>query len=131
MCQKTNYCLICKLKLSPYTRRRFCYKHLPRMSTGFRNGRPVVKSTVEVQMEDIEQELKDLYKDINYLKDSLGKKWTKVNTLKTKLEIERDRKKREELRKLAKTILTKEEDGDLYYSAEEHLQRILNNNNNN
>ena len=89
------------------------------MSTGFRNGRPVVKSTIEVQMDDIEQELKDLYKDINYLKDSLGKKWTKVNSLKTKLEVERDRKKREELRKLAKTILTKEEDGDLYYSAEE------------
>ena len=100
------------------------------MSTGFRNGRPIVKSTIEVQMEDIEQELKELYKDINYLKDSLGKKWTKVNTLKTKLEIEKDRKKREELRKLAKTILTKEEDGDLYYSAEEHLQHILNNNNN-
>lgn len=134
MCQKTKYCIICKLKLSPYNRRRFCYKHLPRMSTGFstgfRNGRPVVKSTVEVQMDDIEQELKDLYKDINYLKDSLGKKWTKVNSLKTKLEVEKDRKKREELRKLAKTILTKEEDGDLYYSAEEHLQRILNNNNN-
>lgn len=131
MSRRINYCLICKLKLSPYTRHRFCYQHLPRMSTGFRNGRPGVKSTIEVQMDDIEQELKELYRDINYLKDSLGKKWTKVNTLKTKLEIEKDRKKREELRKLAKTILTKEEDGDLYYSAEEHLQRILNNNNNN
>ena len=96
-----------------------------RMSTGYKN-----------EFEDIENELKELYEEINALKslmnrlkEASAKKWSKVNALKTRLEIEKSKKRAAKTRELAEIVLNEQEDGDLFKSAGEHLaEEILKNN---